>query len=79
MVTKLNKKKTAKRSIKKSKNSKKKSNKIKTIIVEKKMSDDYIKSKEGEYFDEKHYDIVVDYDCGYYHVPSNYRFSCEML
>ena len=36
-----------------------KSNKVKQIFVEKKFSDDYMKSKEGEYFDNKDYDMII--------------------
>ena len=31
---------------------------VKTIYVSKKMTDDEIQSKEGEHFDEKHFDLI---------------------
>jgi len=43
-----------------------KKNKIKTIIVEPKYSDEYMKSKEGEYFEEKDFDTIVKSDCDVY-------------
>jgi len=52
---------------------KNKSKKVKVIIVEKKHSDEYMKSKEGEYFDLKDYDTVIkdDCDCYYYDDDGN--------
>ena len=61
------KKQSKKKSFKRKNRSSKKSNKIKVIVVEKKLKDDYIKSKEGEYFDDKHYDLVIDFDCDVYY------------
>jgi hypothetical protein len=49
------------------------SKKIKVIIVEKKLSDDYMKSKEGEYFDTNHYDTIVRKNCDVYHYVDNKR------
>ncbi len=43
-----------------------KKNKVKTIIVEPKYSDEYMKSKEGEYFEEKDFDTIVKSDCDVY-------------
>jgi hypothetical protein len=43
-----------------------KKNKVKTIIVDPKYSDEYMKSKEGEYFEEKDYDTIVKSDCDVY-------------
>ena len=35
---------------------------VKTIYVSKIMTDDEIQSKEGEHFDEKHYELILDED-----------------
>ena len=51
----------------KSKKTRKQSKKIKVIIVERKLSDEYMKSKEGEYFDKKAYDMVVDCNADVYY------------
>ena len=40
--------------------------KVKELIIEPKYSDEYMKSKEGEYFDASHYDNIIDYDCDGY-------------
>ena len=50
-----------------------KSKKVKIIFVEKKHSDDYMKGKEGEYFDLKDYDDVIkeNCDCYYYDEDNN--------
>ena len=37
------------------------------IIAKRVLSDDYIKNKEGEYFDEKHYDKIVNRNCDVYY------------
>lgn len=50
-----------------SKNKRAKSNKIKVIIAKRLLDDDYIKSKEGEYFDEKHYNKIINYNCDVYY------------
>ena len=39
---------------------------VRTIYVSKKMSDKKIADKEGEYFDEKHFDVIVDEDADVY-------------
>ena len=39
---------------------------VKTIYVSKKMTDDEIQSKEGEHFDEKHFDLILDEDADVY-------------
>ena len=49
----------------------KKNNKIKKVILEKKYSDDYMKSKEGEYFDRNHYDLIIDENCDCYRLDNN--------
>ena len=41
------------------------------IIAKKLLSDDYIKEKEGDYFDSKHYNKIVDYDCDCYYYDEN--------
>ena len=43
------------------------SKKIKTIIVERQLSDDYMKSKEGEYFDKNAYETIVSSNCDVYY------------
>ena len=60
-----------KKSIKKKKTNKKRSNKVKQLFVEKKLTDDYIKKKEGDYFDEKHYDKIINYNCDVYYYDEN--------
>ena len=40
-------------------------------IFEKKMSDEKIKKKEGDYFDESHYDIIVNYDADVYYIDES--------
>ena len=39
---------------------------VKTIYVSKKMSDEEIAEREGEYFDEKHFDTILDEDADVY-------------
>ena len=39
---------------------------VKKIIVKKKMTDKEISEREGEYFDEDHYDIIVNSDTDVY-------------
>ena len=56
---------------KKVKKSKNISNKIPEIIVKKILSDKYMKNKEGDYFDNKHYDKIIDYDCDVYRIDEN--------
>jgi hypothetical protein len=53
------------------KNMSKKSNKVRQIYVTKKLSDEYIKSKEGEYFDTKDYDDVIKENCDCYYYDEN--------
>lgn len=48
-----------------------KSNKVKVIIAKKQQTDEYMKDKEGEYFPEKYYDHVIDYDCDCYYYDEN--------
>ena len=43
------------------------SKKIEVIIVKRILSDDFIKSKEGEYFDEKDYDRIITNNCDVYY------------
>ncbi len=50
---------------------KKNSKKIKTIIVERKLSDEYMKEKEGEYFGKDAYDIIVNRNCDVYYFEDN--------
>lgn len=49
----------------------KKSSKIKVLIVERKLSDDFMKSKEGEYFGKEAYDTIVDCNCDVYYYEDN--------
>ena len=49
----------------------KKNEKIKKIIVKPILTDDYIKSKEGEYFDQKFYNKIIDYNCDCYRLDGN--------
>ena len=49
----------------------KKSKKIQVVIVKKHYTDDYMKDKEGDYFDEKHYDKVINSDCDCYYIDEN--------
>ena len=50
-----------------------KSNKVKVIIVKKnpKLTDTIMKDKEGDYYDEKHYDKIINYNCDCYHYDKN--------
>ena len=48
-----------------------KSNKVKVIYANRIQSDEYMKDKEGEYFPEKYYDHIVDYDCDCYYYDEN--------
>ena len=57
---------TRKKNKKKSVN--KKTKKIKVIYVKPKLSDEYMKSKEGEYFDSQHYDKIINYNCDCYQI-----------
>ena len=56
------------KSKKRGKRSKKslKKKKIEELVIEPKYTDDFMKSKEGEYFDASHYDKIIDYDCDGY-------------
>ena len=49
------------------KKTQRRSKKIEVIIVERKLSDEYMKKKEGEYFGEKSYDRIVDSNCDVYY------------
>jgi len=53
-----------------------KSKKVKVIIAEKQFSDEYIKKKEGEYFGEKHYNLVVKENCDCYYFDENNERKC---
>lgn len=60
------------KSKKKNRNKKgKNSKKIKVLIVRPFYSETYMKSREGEYFDTKHYNTIVDYDCDCYQMVEN--------
>lgn len=50
--------------------SKNKSN-VKEIFAKKHYNEKFMKKKEGDYFDEKHYDKIVDYDCDCYYYDEN--------
>jgi len=54
--------------LKKKKSSK---NKVLEIIAKRVLSEKYMKNKEGDYFDDKHYDQIVDYDCDCYYLDEN--------
>jgi hypothetical protein len=65
--------KTRKNNNKKQKNKSNKSKRVKVIFVKKKHTDEYMKGKEGEYFDLKDYDMVIkeNCDCYYYDDDNN--------
>jgi len=44
---------------------------VKVIIAKRLFSEEHMKSKEGEYFDKKHYNTIVDYDCDCYYYDEN--------
>ena len=48
-----------------------KSSNIKVIYAKRLQTDEYMKDKEGEYFPEKYYDHIVDYDCDCYYYDEN--------
>lgn len=52
-------------------NNSRKSIKVKQYFVEKKFSDDHMKSKEGEYFDNKDYDMILHDNCDVYYYDEN--------
>ena len=60
MITKKNKKYLVGKS-KKTKNKSK--SKVKVLNIKKILTDEFMKKKEGEYFDKKHYNSIIDYDC----------------
>ena len=49
------------------------SKKIKVMVVEKQLSDEFMKKKEGEYFDTNHYDTILTTNCDVYHYEGNER------
>ena len=49
----------------------KKNKGIKVIELKPKYSDEYMSSKEGEYFEKKDYDQIIDYDCDCYRVDES--------
>ena len=49
----------------------KRNNKIKVFYLKKIMSDNDIADKEGEYFDESHYNKIIKYDCDCYRIDEN--------
>ena len=53
---------------------KSKKKRIVVLDVKPKYTDDHMKSKEGEYFEEKHYDKIVNYDCDCYRIVDGNRF-----
>ena len=57
-----------------------KNNKIRKIFVRPKFSDEHMKSKEGEYFDEDHYDEIVNRDCDCYRIDEddNYKLLFKL-
>ena len=61
----------AKRSYKNKRKVHSKRNKIKVIEIKPRYSEEYMKSKEGEYFDKSHYDTIVNYDCDGYAIDDN--------
>ena len=72
-----NKQKSKKKSFKfknRNKYKKLKSKKIgnpKIIFAKKQLSNDFMKKKEGDYFNKKHYDNIIDYDCDCYYMDDN--------
>jgi hypothetical protein len=48
-----------------------KNNKIRKIFAKPKFSNEYMKSKEGEYFNEDHYDEIINEDCDCYRIDEN--------
>ena len=61
-----------KKGFKKKKNSLKKNNKIKEILIrDKLLTDEQIAKKEGDYFDEKHYNKIIDYNADVYYINGN--------
>ena len=56
---------------KKNKKFTKKNDKIKKLIVKPVFKDDYMKSKEGEYFDKNFYNKIIDYNCDCYRLDGN--------
>ena len=50
-----------------------KNKQIKIIEIKPEYTDDYMKTKEGDYFEEKHYDMVVDFDCDCYKIKNGKR------
>ena len=52
-----------------------KSKKIEVIIVERNLSDAYMKKKEGEYFGEKSYDRIVDSNCDVYYYEDGKKLT----
>ena len=53
------------------KNKKTKKNKVKVLYVKQKHSDEFMKSKEGEYFDKSSYDKIINYDCDCYQIKED--------
>lgn len=51
----------------------KRSKKIKVLVVDKKLTDEYMKKKEGEYFDTTHYDTILSENCDVYHYDGKER------
>jgi hypothetical protein len=49
----------------------KKNKGIKVIELKPKYSDEYMSSKEGEYFEKKDYDQIIDYDCDCYRLDES--------
>ena len=71
MVKQSKKKSGKRRTMRRGQKQNKKTKRIKVIIVERKLSDEFMKSKEGEYFDKKAYDTIVDSNCDVYYYEDN--------
>ena len=57
-------------------------NNIKVLYIKKLLTEDQIKKKEGDYFDDDHYDKIVDYDCDCYDSNTNellFKFRKKVL
>ncbi len=56
---------------KKRKYKSKNKNNVKIIIAKKHYDEEYMKNKEGDYFDNNHYDTIINSDCDCYYLDEN--------
>jgi len=49
----------------------KKTQKVKVLYIKPKYTDEYMKSKEGEYFDKSSYDKIINYNCDAYQIKED--------